>query len=205
MIRVNEETPGYPLMHDRKLMTATKAASDDTGLKVLDIEFVRISPDINVADLEPFISAGAELKAKYIITAPYDPDLGRLADRLAAFEDLAAPYGLHTVLEFFPWTVVPNFSTALSVVEATGQPGIGILVRCISIARTARSSSSRIRRRHACRLCMSLTRPYKRPTQWTNCSTPRERSVGLPGKAASTFEVFSNRCRRDCQLRSKCR
>ena len=92
LIRVNEETPGYPLMHDRKLMTATKAASDDTGLKVLDIEFVRISPDINIADLEPFIAAGAELKAKYIITAPYDPDPGCLADRLAAVEDLAAPW-----------------------------------------------------------------------------------------------------------------
>src|SRR5580698_7419730 len=73
LIRVTEGSPGYPLMRDRRLMTATKAAMDETGVGVLDIEFVRISPDIDVADLEPFISAGAELRAKYVIAAPYDP------------------------------------------------------------------------------------------------------------------------------------
>jgi sugar phosphate isomerase/epimerase len=123
-------------MHDRKMMTATKAALDDTGLSVLDIEFVRISPDINVANLEPFISAGTELKAKYVITAPYDPDLLRLADRLAAIEDLAVRYGLHAVLEFFPWTVVSNFGAALEVAEASGQPGIGVLVDTLHFNRS---------------------------------------------------------------------
>jgi sugar phosphate isomerase/epimerase len=136
LIRITEETPGYPLMRDRKMMAATKAAMDETGVGVLDIEFVRISPDINVADLEPFISAGTELKARYVITAPYDPDLGRFADRLAAVEDLAVRYGLHAVLEFFPWTVVPNLSAALAVVEATGQPGIGILVDTLHFNRS---------------------------------------------------------------------
>jgi sugar phosphate isomerase/epimerase len=136
MIRVTEETPGYPLMRDRRLMTATKAAMDDTGVGVLDIEFVRISPDINVADLEPFISAGAELRAKYVITAPYDPDLARLADRLGAVEDLAARYGLHALLEFFPWTVVPNFSAALAVVQATGRADMGVLIDTLHFNRS---------------------------------------------------------------------
>jgi sugar phosphate isomerase/epimerase len=138
-------------MHDRKLMTATKAALDDTGLRVLDIEFVRITPDIDVANLEPFISAGAELKAKYVITAPYDPDLARLADRLGAVEDLAARYGLHAVLEFFPWTPVPNFAAALSVVEATGRADIGVLVDTLhfnrsnsSIEQLAHSAKARL-------------------------------------------------------------
>ena len=55
----------------------------ETGVGVLDIEFVRITPDLNVADLEPFLASGAELGARYVITAPYDPEPTRLADRRA--------------------------------------------------------------------------------------------------------------------------
>ena len=80
---------------------------------MLDIEFVKITPEIDVAGLEPFVAAGAELGARHVITAPYDPDLARLADRLGALCDLAARYGLRAVLEFFPWTVVPDLATAL--------------------------------------------------------------------------------------------
>src|SRR3954463_2849194 len=107
LIAVTPETPGYPLMTDQAMMRETKAAMADTGVGVFDIEFVKITPEIDVAALEPFLAAGAELGAKCVITSPYDPDLTRLADRLAAFGNLAAQYRLQTVLEFFPWTVVP--------------------------------------------------------------------------------------------------
>src|SRR3954447_6859539 len=125
LIAVTDTTPGYLLMHDRAMMRETQAALADTGLRVLDIEFVRITPAIDVAGLEPFVAAGAELGAKHIITAPYDPDLARLADRLGAIADLSAPYGLRPVLEFFPWTVLPDLGTAVRVVEAAGKAEIG--------------------------------------------------------------------------------
>ena len=139
LIKVAETSPGYPLMQDPKMMRATKAAMRETGVGVLDIEFVRITPDIDVADLEPFLAAGAELGARYVITAPYDPDLTRLADRLGAIEDLAVRYGLHAVLEFFPWTFAPNLSAAAGIVEATGRPGIGVLVDTLHFDRSGSS------------------------------------------------------------------
>src|SRR5260370_29314844 len=108
MIAVTDPTPGYPLMHEPAMMRATKAALADTGVRVLDIEFVKITPEIDVAGLERFVAAGAELGAKHVITAPYDSELARLADRLGAITDLSARYGLRAVLEFFPWTVVPG-------------------------------------------------------------------------------------------------
>lgn len=110
------------------MMRATKAALNVTGLAVLDIEFVKITPEIGIAALEPFLAAGAELGAKYVITSPYDPDLSRLADRLGAMTDISAQYDLRTVLEFFPWTIVPDLGTAARVVEVAGRPGTGILV-----------------------------------------------------------------------------
>src|SRR5450631_323996 len=94
MIAVTDTTPGYPLMHEPAMMRDTKAALADTGVRVLDIEFVKITPEIDVAGLERFVAAGAELGAEHVITAPYDPDLARLADRLGAITDLSARYGL---------------------------------------------------------------------------------------------------------------
>jgi hypothetical protein len=48
-------------MRDPKMMCATKSAMAETGVGVLDIELVRITPVIDVAGLEPFLAAGAEL------------------------------------------------------------------------------------------------------------------------------------------------
>ena len=136
LIAVTDTTPGYPLMDDPAMMRDTKAALVDTGVRVLDIEFVKITPEIDVGNLERFVAAGAGLGAKYVITAPYDPDLTRLADRLGAISDLSARYGLRAVLEFFPWTVVPDLGTAVQVVEAAGRTQTGILVDTLHFNRS---------------------------------------------------------------------
>lgn len=136
LIAVTDSTPGYPLMHDPAMMRATKAALADTGVRVLDIEFVKITPEIDIPGLEAFVAAGAELGAGHVITAPYDPDLARLADRLGAVGELCARYGLRAVLEFFPWTVVPDLGAAVRVVEAAGRPETGILVDTLHFDRS---------------------------------------------------------------------
>ena len=136
LIRVTDTSPGYPLMRDPAMMRSTKAAMAETGVGVLDIEFIKITPEIDIAALEPFFAAGAELGARYVITAPYDPDLARLADGLDAVAGLAARYDLRAVLEFFPWTVVPDLSTAVRIVEASGRSDAGILVDALHFNRS---------------------------------------------------------------------
>jgi sugar phosphate isomerase/epimerase len=135
LLQVTPETPGYPLIKDPDLLRATKAASRATGLTVTDIEFVKITPDLDPASLQALLDAGAELGARHLITAPYDPDLGRLAERLATIAELAAKRGIGTVLEFFPWTKVPDLATALQVVERAG-PTIGVLVDSLHFDRS---------------------------------------------------------------------
>jgi sugar phosphate isomerase/epimerase len=136
LIAVTGSTSGYPLMNDRAMMAATKSALADTGLRVLDIEFVRITPETDVGALEPFVAAGAELGARHLIAAPYDADLGRLADRLAALAEMAASYRVRPVLEFFPWTPVPNLATAVAVVGGTGRDDVGILIDALHFDRS---------------------------------------------------------------------
>ncbi|MCK8787184.1 sugar phosphate isomerase/epimerase [Roseomonas sp. NAR14] len=136
LIRVTPDSPGYPLMDDPALLRATRAAMRETGVAVHDIEFVRLTPETEVAALEPFLAAGAELGARQAIAAPYDPDLGRLADRFGALCDLGARYGIGVVLEFFPWTVVPGPAEAAAVVAAAGRDNGGILVDTLHFDRS---------------------------------------------------------------------
>lgn len=136
LIAATDASPAYALMRDPEMLRATRRAMAGTGIGVLDIELVRITAELDVAGLEPFMAAGAELGARYVITAPYDPDLARLADRLGAVADLSRRYGLRAVLEFFPWTAVPDLSRAVQVVEAAGRPDAGILVDVLHFDRS---------------------------------------------------------------------
>lgn len=138
LLRVTDTSPGYPLMDDPASLRATRRALSETGIVVNDIEFVRIQPETVPDDLCPFLDAGAELGAKHVITAPYDPDLVRLADRLGALSTLAGDRGLRVSLEFFPWTVVPDLSSALRVADAAGDR-VGVLVDSLHFDRSGSS------------------------------------------------------------------
>lgn len=128
LIGISPDATQWPLMTDKALMRDTITACRETGIIVPDIEFIRLTPELDVASLEPFVAAGAELGARHVISAPYDSDLDRLADKLAALNALASRYGLSTVLEFFPWTTVPTLAAALDVIARTRDTRIGVLV-----------------------------------------------------------------------------
>lgn len=136
LVRVTDTSPGYPLHLDPGLMRSTRAALADTGIRVLDIEFLRITPGFAPADMVPVLEAGAALGARHVICAPYDPELPRMAANLAALADLALPLGIAPVLEFFPWTVVPTLAAAVALVEAAGDPRLGVLADALHFDRS---------------------------------------------------------------------
>ncbi|MCB1342947.1 MAG: sugar phosphate isomerase/epimerase [Pseudooceanicola sp.] len=135
LIPATETSPGYPLMQDAAMMRQTVAALGETGLTVHDIELVRLEPQTDIDALAPFLDAGAALGAPEVIAAPYDPDLSRLADRLARLAERAAARGIGVSLEFFPWTAVPDLDAALAVVNAAG-PAVGVLVDSLHFDRS---------------------------------------------------------------------
>lgn len=156
LIRVTDTSPGYPLMQDKAILSQTKAALRDTGLCVSDIEFVKIEPETDVSSLGPFLDTGAELGAREVICAPYDPELQRLAETLGRLSDAAHERGLRVSFEFFPWTAVPDLSSARQMVEMAG-PDLGILVDTLHFDRSHSTlndlrnvSSDRLRFAHLC-------------------------------------------------------
>jgi sugar phosphate isomerase/epimerase len=138
-LRLLATTPqglAYPLMDDPSMLRETKAALADTGLSINDIELVQLTPEIDIAALESFIAAGAELGAKYVLSAPYDPDRARLTERFGALCDLAAKHGLSVVLEFFPWADAKNLAAVLAIVMASQRSNARVLVDTLHFDRS---------------------------------------------------------------------
>lgn len=136
LVRVTDTSPGYPLHQNPADLRATLGTLAETGMAVQDIEFLRLTPGFAAADMAAVLEAGAALGAHHVICAPYDPDLSRMADNLAALADLALPLGIAPVLEFFPWTVVPTLAAAVAVVEASGNARIGVLADALHFDRS---------------------------------------------------------------------
>jgi hypothetical protein len=79
LIAVTEISPGYPMMDDPAMLRETKAALRDTGIEVLNIEFVRITPETDEAVLERAIAVGGAGRPPPH-HRPLRPDPARLAD-----------------------------------------------------------------------------------------------------------------------------
>jgi sugar phosphate isomerase/epimerase len=121
-------TPTHDLLADRALRGATLAALRETGLRVLDVEFLRFEPD--EADPLPagFLDVAAELGASEILVMSMEPDAARNADLLGALGAAAAPYGLAVNLEFAVYTGVRTLADATAIVAACAAPNAGVLV-----------------------------------------------------------------------------
>src|SRR6185369_10339931 len=71
-----------------------------------------------------------------LLVAGNDPDEARLADRFAAFCDLAASYGLGADLEFMPWTDAKDLRQAVRIVERAGRDNAGVLIDAFHLSRS---------------------------------------------------------------------
>lgn len=124
LVPATPEEVSYPILDDPALLKATLKRIRDTGMKVADIEILRLTPETDVArDFTRFIEVGAELGASEILVAGNDDDPTRLTDNFANLCELSAPAGLNPHLEFMPWTAVKDLLQARRIVEAVRAGG----------------------------------------------------------------------------------
>lgn len=133
------EEQHFALMTDRTLRQQTAEALRDTGVKVLDIEILRLKPHTDVKDFERFLEVGAQFGASELLIAGNDPDEARLTENFAGLCDLALPYGIYPHLEFMPWTDSPDLGHALRVVANAGRPNGCVLVDAFHFNRSRSS------------------------------------------------------------------
>jgi sugar phosphate isomerase/epimerase len=107
----------------------------DTGVRALDLEVFRLSPETRVRDFEPALATAQRLGASDLLVHGADPDFSRLADRFGALCDLAARHGLAANLEPMPWVDVSNAAKAKRILDAANRPNGALLVDAIHFFR----------------------------------------------------------------------
>lgn len=138
-LRLLPAMPGgvaYALMDDPPMLRETLVRMDDTGVRILDLELIRLTPEARPDAYGRFFETGQRLGAQAVLVAGDDPDEGRLVANFAALCEAARPYGLSADLEFMPWTTVRSAADALRVVEAAGKANAGVLVDALHWARS---------------------------------------------------------------------
>ena len=125
--RVTSSTPSeepWPMNPGSPMLEETVRRLDDTGIRVLAVEVVRIGADTKREDYEPALEAGAQLGARYVTVNSDDPDIERACETFAALTADAAPYGLRPLIEPIVYTRVSNLDEAVYVAERSGGGGI---------------------------------------------------------------------------------
>ncbi len=138
-IRMLPSAPGgaaYPLMDDPAMLAETLARMDDTGLRIFDLEMIRIDKHFRAGDYLRFLETGAKLGARAVLIAGDDPIEARMIESYGALCDTAWSFGLTADLEFMPWTVLHDIAGTVRILEAVDRPGCGILIDALHFARS---------------------------------------------------------------------
>jgi len=128
-MEVTGEADCRPL--DPEIVRKTKAALDETGIKLLDIELARILADKDPKTYVPAMEVAAELGARHIISSAWTTDRTDrdfIVERYAEICDLAGPFGLTVDLEFPSFSRLTNLQEAADIVRAANRPNGGILI-----------------------------------------------------------------------------
>ncbi len=128
--------PPYDMLGDTPVLRETLARLADTGVAVLDVEFLRFEPELPVGVPEGFLEAGARLGAKYVLVMSAEPEEARTLDRFGELCDRAAQYGLHVCLEFAIYTGVKTLAHAARIVRRAGRTNASILVDALHFSRS---------------------------------------------------------------------
>ncbi len=128
--------PPYDCMRDGPMLRETLARLRDTGVSVLDTEFLRFEPDQPVGIPEHFLEASARLGAKSVLVMSAEPDEARTLERFCDLCDRAAQFGLQVCLEFAVYTGVRTLAHAVQVVARSQRANASVLIDALHFSRS---------------------------------------------------------------------
>jgi sugar phosphate isomerase/epimerase len=128
--------PPYDCMHDGPMLRETLARLADTGVSVLDTEFLRFEPAQPIGVPEGFLEVSARLGAQHVLVMSAEPEEARTLERFCELCERAAPYRLNVGLEFAVYTGVRTLAHAADVVAKSRQPNAGVLIDALHFSRS---------------------------------------------------------------------
>ena len=128
--------PPYDMLGDTPLLRETLVRLADTGVSVLDVEFLRFEPERPQGIPEGFLEAGARLGAQYVLVMSTEPLEARTMERFCDLCERAQSYGLHVCLEFAIYTGVRTLADAARLVKDCGYANASVLIDALHFSRS---------------------------------------------------------------------
>jgi len=179
--------PPYDVLRDGPVLRETLLRLADTGISVLDTEFLRFEPDRPVGVPEGFLEVSARLGARYVLVMSAEPDEARTIERLAELCDGAAAYGLEVCLEFAVYTGVRTLAHAARMIERSKRANASVLIDALHWSRSGglpahvrEVDPSRFRYAQICDAVVDMPAPTDTPGLIREARTGRL----LPGEGA---------------------
>lgn len=128
--------PPYDCLHEGPMLRETLRRLEDTGVSVLDTEFLRFEPEQPVGIPEGFLEVSARLGAKHVLVMSAEPDEDRTVERFCELCDRAAAYGLQVGLEFAIYTGVRTLVHAAHVVARSKRVNTSVVIDALHWSRS---------------------------------------------------------------------
>lgn len=122
--------PGEPqliLENNPQLLREIRQQMQRFGVKLLDIELVRIREDLP-EDYRPAFEAGAELGATDVLASVWTKDSAFAVDRCGKICEQAKEFGLDVDLEFPAVSCMPSFNDTVAMKKQVNMPNLKIFV-----------------------------------------------------------------------------
>ena len=128
--------PPYDMLREGPMLRETLARMADSGVTVLDTEFLRFEPEEPVGVPDGFLETSARLGARNVLVMSAEPEEARTLERFGELCDRAAPYGLHVCLEFAIYTGVRTLAHAAEMVRRSRRPNASVLIDALHFSRS---------------------------------------------------------------------
>ena len=121
------------------LIRALRGDLDASGVSLLDIEALRLVPDVDWGQVERLLDAAASLGAANVLVVGQDPDRAGVIASYARACEMAGQRGLRAALEPMPFRDVVTLADALEVIAAVDHPAAALLLDNHHLARSGGS------------------------------------------------------------------
>ena len=128
--------PPYDILRDGPVLRETLLRLADTGVSVLDTEFLRFEPEHPVGIPEGFLEVSGRLGARNVLVMSAEPEEARTIERFCDLCDRAAAYGLNVCLEFAIYTGVRTLAHAADIVAQSKRPNASVLIDALHFSRS---------------------------------------------------------------------
>jgi sugar phosphate isomerase/epimerase len=132
----NEIGYNYDLNGNPAMYRETRQAIADTGLKIHDIELVRIVDSLDPRTLMPTFEIAAELGVHHVLSSIWTDNIPLATELYAQLCEIGRGYGLNISLEFVTWAKVTNLRGALEVLRAANQENARLAIDLLHVSRS---------------------------------------------------------------------